>query len=145
MKDKFLHLYMDIATRVSQMSYDTKYKVGCVIVKDGNIIGFGWNGTPPGDPNECKDENGITKDEVIHAEMNAIAKAARAGISTSDADLFCTVSPCFTCAKLILQSGIKTVYYKIEYRMPQAIRFLIDHGIKVMAYSEELHSYVECK
>ena len=131
MKRKTLNLYMDIAKRIAEMSYDTTYKVGAVIAKDDNIIGFGWNGTPPGDDNECKDENGITKETVIHAEMNAVAKAARNGISTAGASLFVTVSPCMHCAKLILQSGIKEVYYDKIYRITDSIEFLQNHGVKI--------------
>ena len=59
-QQKYDKLYLDIAKRVSEMSYAERKKVGAVIVKDGNIISFGWNGTIPNAPNECEDEHNIT-------------------------------------------------------------------------------------
>jgi len=103
-------MYMDIAKRVSEMSYDTDTKVGAIVVKNGNIISMGWNGTPSGFPNECKHPNtGVTLPYVIHAEANAITKLSRDGGNGLDATLYTTVSPCMECTKLILQSGISEV------------------------------------
>ena len=103
-------MYMDIAKRVSQMSWDTDTKVGAIIVKDGNIISMGRNGTPAGFPNECKHPStGATLPYVIHAEANAITKLARTGGNGSASILYTTLSPCMECTKLILQSGISEV------------------------------------
>ena len=103
-------LYMDIAKRVSQMSYDTDTKVGAILVKDGNIISMGWNGTPAGFPNECKHSHtGTTLPYVIHAEANAICKLSRDGGNGLDSTLYTTLAPCMECTKLILQSGIREV------------------------------------
>jgi len=107
---KYDDLYMDIAKRVSEMSHDQDTKVGAVIVKDGNIISMGWNGTPSGFPNECKHPvSGVTLPYVIHAEANAITKLARDGGNGLGATLYCTLAPCMECTKLILQSGIREV------------------------------------
>lgn len=103
-------LYMDIAKRVSEMSYDSDTQVGAIIVKNGNIISMGWNGTPAGFPNDCKHPStGATLPYVIHAEANAICKLSRDGGNGLDATLYTTVAPCMECTKLILQSGIKEV------------------------------------
>ena len=107
-------LYLDIAKRVAKESWDDVYQVGCVIVKDENIISMGWNGTPSGCDNTTR-INGITKPEVIHSEANAITKLARTGGNSSGAVLYCTHSPCWECAKLILQSGIVRVVYRHLY------------------------------
>lgn len=108
--ERYDHLYMDIAYRVSEMSHDTDTKVGAVIVKDGNIISMGWNGTPSGFPNQCKDSStGRTLPIVIHAEANAICKLARSSTDGQGATLYTTLSPCTECTKLILQSGITNV------------------------------------
>jgi len=108
--EKYDHLYMDIARRVAEMSYDTDTQVGAVIVKDGNIISMGWNGTPSGFPNNCKDTTtGNTLPIVIHAEANAICKLARSSTDGQGATLYTTLSPCTECTKLILQSGIDNV------------------------------------
>jgi len=101
---------MDVANRVAQMSYDCDTQVGAIIVKDGNIISMGWNGTPAGFPNECKNPHtGATLPTVIHAEANAICKLAKSGMSGEGASIYVTLSPCIECTKLILQSGIKEV------------------------------------
>lgn len=75
-----------------------------------------------------------TKPEVLHAESNAISKLARSNNSGMGADLFVTHAPCLDCAKLIFQSGIKSVFYKEEYRDDSGIRFLKQSNIKVIKY-----------
>lgn len=57
----------------------------------------------------------ITKDEVLHAESNAILKVAKSTNSSEGATLYCTLTPCFECAKLIIQAGIKRVIYAEQY------------------------------
>jgi len=116
-------VYLNIAKEISTLSYCTRSKVGAVIVKDNNIISFGYNGTPAGVDN-CCERHGITVPEVIHAEMNAILKAAKTGYSVDGASLYLTLSPCVECAKLILQSGIKRVVYIDQYRKTDGIDFL---------------------
>ena len=131
MKQKFIDLYMDMAIRISAMSVANRLKVGCVVVKNDNIISFSWNGTPPGWDNACEDEHNVTKSDVLHSEENALCKLAREGISGKDATLFCTHSPCVKCARLIHSVGIKEVYYKDEYTPTEGLDFLIKGGIKV--------------
>jgi dCMP deaminase len=124
-------LYMDIAERISEMSYDTDTKVGAIIVKDGNIISMGWNGTPSGFPNDCKHPNtGVTLPYVIHAEANAICKLARDGGNGLGATLYTTLSPCMECTKLILQSGIsEVVVLKGEDKYIDSFKILNDKGM----------------
>ena len=104
-------MYMKIAYEVATLSRCNRKKVGAIIVKDGNIVSFGYNGTPTGFCNECE-ENDVTKDEVIHAEMNAILKA---GTKTQGATMYVTMSPCIECAKIIKQSNISLVVYDELY------------------------------
>jgi len=131
MKDKLKYAHMEVAETYGDLSSCNRLKVGCIIVKEDTVIGIGYNGTPSGDTNECEYE-GVTKPEVIHAEINAIAKVARSTNSTLNADLFVTVSPCIECAKIIKQSGIKTVYYKNDYRSDSGILFLRERGVEVV-------------
>ena len=72
---------------------------------------MGYNGTPSGMDNQCEID-GVTKPEVLHAESNAILKCAKDGSSTDGAALYITMSPCVNCAKLIIQAGVKEVYYR---------------------------------
>lgn len=76
-----------------------------------------------------------TKPEVIHAEMNAIAKLAKSNNSGLDANLFVTHSPCIDCAKLIYQAGIRNVFYREHYRDNSGIEFLKKSGVKVESHN----------
>ena len=76
-----------------------------------------------------------TKPEVLHAESNAIAKVARSTESSEGATLFCTHAPCIDCAKLIYQSGIKSVYYRDAYRNDDGLNFLKQGDVNVHQYS----------
>jgi len=115
--------FINIAKEIGTLSYCTRSKVGAVLVKDGNVISFGYNGTPAGMDNGCE-ENNVTKDEVIHAEMNAILKAAKSGNAVDGSTLYLSLSPCQNCCKLIIQSGIKRVVYLEGYRDLKPIEFL---------------------
>jgi dCMP deaminase len=115
--------FINIAKEVGTLSHCTRSKVGAVLVKEGNVISFGYNGTPAGMDNGCE-ENNVTKDEVIHAEMNAILKAAKSGNAVDGSTLYLSLSPCQNCCKLIIQSGIKRVVYLEGYRDLKPIEFL---------------------
>jgi len=120
---KLDEVFINIAKEVGSLSHCTRSKVGAVLVKDGNVISFGYNGTPAGMDNGCE-ENNVTKEEVIHAEMNSILKAAKSGNSVEGSTLYLTLSPCKECSKLILQSGVKKVVYLNTYRNLDGIQFL---------------------
>lgn len=112
--------------------------MGAVIVKDHRILSYGYNGTPPGFDNNCEHEvDGalVTKPEVIHAEMNAIAKVARSHDSCLDATLYLTHSPCVECSKAILQAGIASVQYRLDYRSSDGIALLRSAGLDVQKNS----------
>lgn len=157
-KQKYNQFYMDIAERVSQMSYAVRLQVGSVLVKDDNIISYGWNGTPSGWDNNCEykeypdkyDKNYEYRDlyfplqepdgtyyrlqtrpEVLHSEANCISKIAKSAMSSKGATLFCTHAPCLDCAKLIHQAGINSVYYRNAYRSTDGIEFLKKSGVDV--------------
>lgn len=153
-------VYMQTAYQFAQLSYAERRKVGCVIVKDHQVISFGYNGMPHGFDNTCEEtdtryyenpdlavdladqgyecNNGvchkhgaITKPEVLHAESNAIMKVAKSTMSCVGAELYTTTCPCFGCAKLIIQAGIKMVYYTEEYRDMSGVDLLETAGIEV--------------
>ena len=109
-KDRLDQTYMRMAEELAKLSYAQRKKVGCLVVKDTQIISEGYNGTPKGFDNSCEYVNYVdemyTKEEVLHAESNAITKLARSTNSSDGATLYCTLAPCFQCAKLIIQSGI---------------------------------------
>ena len=84
------------------------------------------------DENTIQWEGIKTYDEVIHSEANSISRLAKSTESGIDSVLFCTHSPCLQCSKIIYGAGIKTVYYKQEYRMTDGIKFLEKCGIEVI-------------
>lgn len=130
-------MYMTIAEIMSKRSYCKRKKVGCVIIKDNMIISDGYNGTPTGFENVCEDENGNTKQFVLHAEANALTKLAKSTNSSTNATLYVTMSPCYECSKLIIQTGIKKVVFKEKYRIEDGLDLLKKAGIEVIQYSEE--------
>lgn len=130
-------VYMEIAYSVAKLSYAERRKVGCVIVKDDQIVSFGYNGTPTGFDNscelkECDDCESITKREVLHAESNALTKIAKSTLSSEGADLYTTTSPCFDCAKLIIQSGVSRVFYNEDYRDSTGLELLLKANIEII-------------
>ena len=80
----------------------------------------------------------VTKDEVLHAEMNAIAKVSASTESSEGATMFCTHAPCINCAKLIYQSGINSLYYRNTYRDIAGIEFLEKSGVSVTKYETQV-------
>lgn len=106
--------YMEIAKLIANSSRSERKKVGCILVKDNNIISIGYNGTPHGFDN-CCEIDGVTKKEVIHAEANAIVKCAKTSYSCEGCVMYTTYSPCIECSKLIVQAGIKKIYISELY------------------------------
>jgi len=122
-----LHEYfMDIAYSVASRSTCLHRKIGAILVIDKHIISTGYNGVPR-NINHCsetgciKDKNSLHSGEgndlcrAVHAESNAICMAAYHGIPIKDSILYCTNKPCFSCSKLIINSGIKKVIYDHDY------------------------------
>lgn len=158
-------IYMQIAYQTAKLSYAERRKVGCIIVKDEQIVSFGYNGTPHGFENECETFETVTiqasyketpdvvldleadgfickdecctkkvyttKREVLHAESNAITKLAKSTMTSNGADLYTTTAPCFDCSKLIIQAGIKRVFFSEDYRDMSGIELLEKAGIEV--------------
>ncbi len=114
-------------------------QVGCIAVKDNRVIATGYNGAPKGVPHcthDLKKENDPKYGAypgcqvAVHAEANLIAFSARHGIALESCDIYCTHSPCLKCAQLIINAGIKKVYYMAEYRIKEGIDLLKYVGIK---------------
>jgi dCMP deaminase len=133
-------VFMRIAWELSVLGTCDRKKVGAVIVKDGRCITWGFNGAPPG-VLHCEEnyhgwswvsmytereallkENGCRN--ATHAEANALAFAARQGISTDAGTLYVTCAPCDTCSRLIIAAGIEKVFYAEEYRDPAGVELL---------------------
>ena len=130
---------MKTAETFAELSHARRLHVGAIVVKDDRIISIGYNGMPAGWDNDCEDtiqhsDDTVTlksKPEVLHAETNAIAKLAKSTESGDGAVLFVTHSPCLDCAKLIFQSGIRSVFYRNDYRSTDGTTFLERSGVTV--------------
>jgi len=128
---------MDIAHVVSKRGNCSRRKVAAVIVHDRRIISTGYNGTPRGIDNcfeggcpRCSSDtpSGASLGDCIcaHAEENAIVQAAYHGISVKDGSLYCTLSPCLMCTKMIINAGITEVVYEKEYHFTEQARALFE-------------------
>jgi dCMP deaminase len=120
--------FLTITRNVAERSTCTRAKVGAVIVRDKNILATGYNGAPAGMPH-CLDvgclvyssrtPSGEVEENcfrTIHAEINAIAQAAKNGASIRDADIYITHTPCIHCVKVLINTGIRRIFYEREYK-----------------------------
>ena len=120
--------FLTITRNVAERSTCTRAKVGAVIVRDKNILATGYNGAPAGMPH-CIDSGCLVYTShtptgeveencfrTIHAEINAIAQAAKNGASIRDADIYITHTPCIHCVKVLINTGIKRIFYEREYK-----------------------------
>ena len=114
---------------LEQESHCERRQVGAIIARENRIISTGYNGTPVGLDNKCEDTQGTTKRSVIHAEANAILFAAKHGVALEGTTLYVTTSPCIECAKMIVQSGIKRVWYSEAYKDTTGLDLLTIAGI----------------
>ena len=133
--EKNVETYMKMAVLWGENSCSQRSKVGCLIVKDNMIIADGYNGTPSGFPNDCEyriEGELRTKPEVLHAESNAISKLACSTSNCTNATLYTTLAPCWDCAKLIIQSRIRCVYYGEDYTTNEGIVLLNRAGISTI-------------
>lgn len=132
MKERYLEAFMDMTLRFAQTSEAKRLKVAACLIKNGNPICFGTNGTPPGWPsNICEDEDGNTLPEVLHAEVQCLNKLRKINETSIGATLLITHSPCIRCCREIVDSGIVKVYYRHEYRTTEGLEYLKANGVEV--------------
>lgn len=135
--------FMQIAVLVAKRSTCTRRSVGAIIVKDKRILATGYNGAPSG-IRHCI-ETGCLRESMkvpsgerhelcrgIHAEQNAIIQAAYHGVSIQASALYCTNLPCSICAKMIINAGIREIYYQSGYADAMAGQMLAEAGIPVI-------------
>lgn len=125
-------VYLRMAKEWSKNSHCKRSQVGCLVVKDKTIISDGYNGTPTGFPNICENENNETLPYVLHAEANAITKLAKNTVTSQGSTMYVTLSPCYDCTKLIIQSGIKRIVFCEIYRKTDSLELLNQAGIEIV-------------
>jgi len=136
---------MEITELVSKRSTCLRRKVGAIIVQDKRIFTTGYNGAPKGLPHcleigclrEEKEVASGERQELcrgLHAEQNAIVQAASYGISIKGSILYCTTQPCVTCAKMIINAGIKRIIYQEKYPDELARKLFKEAGVIEIYY-----------
>ena len=120
-------MFVEIAKVVAQRSADPHTQVGA-----------GYNGEPKGFHFDFDWNSPEKYPYVIHAEMNAISNANRNGVDCSGADIYLTLSPCHDCIKLLIQHGIKNVYYLKEYKDIDLTKKIVENtdGIRLIKLDE---------
>lgn len=120
--------FIDIAKTIAKRSKDPHTKVGAVLTKNNCIIGTGYNGDPRNFRYKFNWNTEEKYDYVIHAEMNAIANACYNGCQIKDSEIYLTLSPCNQCIKLLIQFGVKKVYYLKEYKDFELTKKIADNA-----------------
>ncbi len=132
--------FAGITELVAQRSTCMRRKVGAILVKNKRILATGYNGAPSG-VRHCI-ETGCLRDKLnipsgqrhelcrgLHGEQNAIIQAASHGVSVEDSDLYCTNLPCIICSKMIINAGIRNVYYIEGYADELSLEMLEEAGV----------------
>lgn len=129
-------LFLKIAADMAQRSTCPRASVGAVVVRDNQVLGVGYNGAPSGAPH-CEDVGCLIHNnhciKAIHAELNAILQGMMLN-SVKQSTLYCTHSPCWDCAKVLINVGIERVVFRDVYvddRM-DTLSFLSERGIDTL-------------
>lgn len=150
--------FIKIAEMVGSRGSCDRGRAGCIITKNRRIIATGYVGSPCGLPH-CDEvghemhtvthESGeITRHciRTTHAEQNAICEAARMGIAIEGGTLYCKMTPCYTCAKMIINSGIKKVVCAQDYHASARSKEILQEAdIDLLLLSEEMTTYKDMK
>ena len=146
--------FMEVADAISKRATCDRGRSGCVIAKDKQLLVTGYVGSPQGFPH-CDDvghqmkkmiheDDSVTEHCVrtVHAEQNAICQAAKRGIALDGATLYCRMTPCRTCAMLIINCGIVRVVCERKYHAgAESEAMFAQAGISLEFMSEELQKY----
>jgi len=146
--------FLSIAELVGSRATCDRGRSGCVITKDKRILVTGYVGSPAGIPHcdeighemhKVINEDGTESEHCVrtaHAEQNAIAQAAKLGISVDGGTLYCHMTPCYTCAKLLINAGIKKVVCMKDYHRGQRSKEVFaESGVKFQIISGEMEQY----
>ena len=126
--------FMNLAIQAATRSTCPRKHVGAVIVREKSILSTGYNGSIRGAPH-CTEVGCLMENDhcvrTVHAEANALVQAAHNGVRLEGAEIYVTASPCFSCFKLIVNAGIRTVLYGEFYRDDKVLTFAEEAGIRM--------------
>lgn len=148
----------DYFLRVSRVVADRatcdRGRAGCVIAKDKQILATGYVGSPAGLPHcdevghqykEVTHEDGESSTHCVrtcHAEQNAIVQAARNGVPIQGADLYCKMTPCYACGKMIVNAGIDRVICEKDYHASDDTKRILQQAdIELDIRNQEVEQY----
>jgi len=146
--------FMEVAKAIAKRATCDRGRSGCVIAKDKQILVTGYVGSPVGMPH-CDDVGHLMKKIIhdddtisqhcvrtVHAEQNAICQAAKRGIAIEGGTIYIKMTPCRTCAMLLINSGIKRVVCEKKYRGGEESEEMFRKAeIKIDFFSDELERY----
>lgn len=163
--------FMSVVDTVAQRSTCNRGKPGCVFVKDNEILVTGYAGSPPGFPhcddfgheyelraplnkisaekyskpeitNFILDNHSVHCIRTIHAEQNAICQAAKRGVSLKDSTCYVSMTPCRTCAMLLISVGVQLVVVQKQYQKAKSsIELLHKAGIEILHLDDDVQKY----
>jgi len=150
--------FIQLADTVAQRATCDRGRSGCVITKDKQILVTGYVGSPKGLAH-CDDVGHLFKKVIhgdgkvtqhcvrtVHAEQNAITQAARRGIALEGGTLYCRMTPCRTCAMLIINCGIERVVCERKYHAgAESEEMFAQVGINISYIHDEVQVYSEQK
>ena len=124
-------VWMDVTSTIAQRSHHPNFKVGAIVVTSDNtqVLAIGYNGNASGMKN-CIESDVPGESGLIHAEINALLKLDYN--NPKHKKMYLTLSPCSYCAKCIINSGIKEVYYTESYRDDSGLKLLKEANIKII-------------
>jgi len=150
--------FIGIMDSVSKRATCDRGKAGCVIAKDKRILATGYVGSPAGcvhcdevghEMNDVLDKDGNISKHCVrtaHAEQNAIATAARFGIALEGSTLYCNMTPCYICSKIIINSGIKRVVARNDYHKGDRSKEIFkESGVEYELLNDEVVIYDNMK
>lgn len=146
--------FMELANTAARRATCDRGRSGCVIVRDKHVLVTGYVGSPKGMPH-CDEAGHLFKKtyhedgrvtqhcvRTVHAEQNAICQAARRGISLDKGTLYCKMTPCRTCAMLIINCGIERVVCEKKYHAGSESEALFkDAGVSLDYFNDEIEQY----
>ncbi|MEM4605804.1 MAG: cytidine/deoxycytidylate deaminase family protein [Candidatus Pacearchaeota archaeon] len=146
--------FMDVCRAIAKRATCDRGRSGCVIAKDNRILVTGYVGSPKGFPHcdevghlfkkVIHDDGSVTTHcmRTVHAEQNAICQAAKLGVSIDGATLYCKMTPCRTCAMLIINCGIKRVVCEKKYHTAKESEEMFERaGVELVYFDEEVEKY----
>lgn len=146
--------FMDLANTAAKRATCDRGRSGCVIVREKQVLVTGYVGSPKGMPH-CDEAGHLLKKvyhedgsitqhcvRTVHAEQNAICQAARRGIALNHGTLYCKMTPCRTCAMLIINCGIDRVVCEKKYHNGKESEELFrDAGVELYYFNDEVEKY----